>query len=192
MMKGPCVERLNQSSLNQFHEMRVLVGQENEILTPTLQETKSKEGIKGILKKNTVKKAKTLKGSSMFSMFREINKIKLVKMAIKKFRKGLANSFFGKLLKIHFQIIGDPVNVQDGFDKFSAKKVFFNIFLVNQLLSVVYILEEMSVSELVASHRPEFEREIIMGSFDSFFNMFELGLCFYPNHIPTAIFSFCR
>ena len=124
-MKGPCVERSNQSSLNNFHEMRILAGQENEILTPTLQEIKSKEAIKGILKKSTVKKAKTLKGNSIFM---EINKIKLVKMAVKKFRKGLANSFVGKLLKIHLQIIGDPVNVQDGFEKFSAKKVILLIY----------------------------------------------------------------
>ena len=149
-MKGPFVKSVN-PSLNQFHEMRLLVGQENEISisTPTLLETKSKEGIKGILKKNTVKKAKTLKANSIF---REINKIKLVKMAVKKFRKGLANSFFGKLLKIHFQIIGDPVNVQDGFEKFSAKKVIFGFVLVNKLLLVVYILEKMPPSELVPSH----------------------------------------
>jgi len=132
MLKGPIINILNESHLNLFHEKLLFLGKEAD-LEPTSLSDKAisslptKKETKGILKKNFSKKKTVIP-----SFFKELNKIKLVKQAIKKLRKNSTLAFSDKLKKNQYQIIGDPINehkiIENGFEfKVNKFSLFFSL-----------------------------------------------------------------
>ena len=63
------------------------------------------------------------------SIYKELGKITLVKRAIKKFKKNIALHMTNQLKKVHYQIIGDPINEYktaepDSYPSETSTKVF--------------------------------------------------------------------
>ena len=110
---------------------------DKEVVKPTAKAKKF------ITFKNTIKLIEDRIVKKGVSFFSEINKIKLVRLAIEKLKKSSIYFQVNNLKKIHYHIIGDLANENKEIEQAALEKfeVFFHFFII---YSFIFITQKLN------------------------------------------------